>query len=129
MSYSQSIFDKREEFYERFASEFFAKDAWKKMSKYDPKISGFLCGFYTVIKARCDLDDKEASKLVFKSLKSKCSGMSSYENFKEILDENLSKTGFKSFFNKDIKISMDTFEHLYLQWELKMIDEGFVENY
>ena len=55
--------------------------------------------------------------------------MSSYENFKEILDENLSKTGFKSFFNKDIKISMDTFEHLYLQWELKMVDEGFVENY
>lgn len=50
MSFSQSIFDKKEEFYKRFASDFFTKEAWKKMSSYDPKISGFLCGFYTVIK-------------------------------------------------------------------------------
>ena len=129
MSFSQSVFDKKEEFYKRFASDFFTKEAWKKMSSYDPKISGFLCGFYTVIKTRCDLDDAETSKLVYKSLKSKCSGMPSYDKFKNVLDENMSKTGFKSFFNKDIKTSMEAFEALYLQWELKMVDEGFVENY
>ena len=48
---------------------------------------------------------------------------------RKVLDENMSKTGFKSFFNRDIKTSMEAFESLYLQWELKMVDEGFVENY
>ena len=129
MSFSQSVFDKKEEFYKRFATEFFDKSFWKKLSKYDPKISGFLCGFYTAIKTRCDLDDNETSKLVYNSLKTKCTGMPSYNEFKKVLDENMSKTGFKSFFNRDIKISMEAFETLYLEWESKMVEEGFVENY
>ena len=55
--------------------------------------------------------------------------MPSYNEFKKVLDENMSKTGFKSFFNRDIKTSMEAFETLYLEWESKMVEEGFVENY
>ena len=51
------------------------------------------------------------------------------QKVKNVLDENMSKTGFKSFFNRDIKTSMEAFESEYLKWELKMVDEGFVENY
>ena len=126
MAFIQSIYDKKEEYFERFASEFFHKDFWKQLSKNDPKISAFFCAFYTLVKSRCNLDDNEASKIVYQSLKKKCVGIPSYNNFKEALDENLNKIGSESFSNKDIETSMSAFEALYLQWEMKMANEGFI---
>ena len=130
MAFSQSIFDKKEEFYKRFALEFFDEGYWLKIQTNDnDMIDAFICAFYTTIKTRCELGDIETSEIVYKSMKAKCKKMPSYNEFKIVLDKKISKTGFTSFFNSDIKKGMKAFESLYLQWELKMLDEGYVENY
>ncbi len=129
MAFSQSIFDKKEEFYKKFAEEFFAKEFWKLVEEKNLVGCCSLCQFYKVIKMRCDLDDKETSKIVFDSLKKKCLGNINYENFKQILDENLNKyTGFRGYFG-EAKKAMNNFQALYLNWEVKMMDEGYLENY
>ena len=127
MPFEQSIYDKRNIFYKKFAEEFFAKEFWKLVEEKNLVGCCSLCQFYKVIKMRCDLDDKETSKIVFDSLKKKCLGNINYENFKEILDENLNKyTGFRGYFG-EAKKAMNYFHALYLKWEVKMMDEGYIE--
>ena len=127
MSFEQSIYDKRNEFYKKFANEFFHKDFWKKVKEQDLQDCCFLCQFYKVIKFRCDTDDNETSKIAFDSMKKKCLGSLKYEKFKEELDLNLSKhTGFKSRFGER-RDNMNNFHALYLDWELKMLNDGYIE--
>ena len=46
MAFSQSIFDKKDEFYKRFAKEFFDKNFWEKISNNEGAIfDSVLCGF------------------------------------------------------------------------------------
>ena len=127
MAFEQSIYDKRNIFYKKFANEFFHKDFWEKIKKQDLMACCFLCQFYKVIKMRCDTDDNETSKIAFDSLKKKCLGNLKYEEFKEELDLNLSKhTGFKSRFGER-RDHMNYFHTEYLDWELKMLNQGYIE--
>ena len=98
-----------------------------KIKDQDLQACCFLCQFYKIIKFRCDTDDNETSKIAFNSLKKKCLGSLKYEMFKEELDLNLYKhTGFKSHFGQT-KDLMNACHALYLDWELRMLNEGYIE--
>ena len=125
--FEQRIYEKRDSFYKKFAEEFFNDQFWKKVLDEDVPVCAMLCQFYKVIKFRCDLNDNETSKIAYESLKKKCLGETDYDDFKKILDKNLNKLGgFKSFFNSEIKTSMNAFHRLYLAWETKMVVEGYI---
>ena len=127
MSFEKSIYDKRNTYFKKFANEFFHKDFWKKVKEQDLQACCYLCQFYKVIKFRCDTDDNETSKIAFDSMKKKCLGSLKYEKFKEELDLNLSKhTGFKSRFGER-RDHMNYFHTEYLDWELKMLNQGYIE--
>ena len=129
MAFVQNVYDKRHEFFKRFGDEFFHEEFWIKVSQnQDTFFDATLCAFYSMVKARCDIDDNETSKIVFNSMKDKCKNFPSYDDFKQILDEKLDETGSNSFSDEGIEKGMKAFEMLYMQWELKMVDEGFVEN-
>ena len=129
MAFIQNVYDKRHEFFKRFGDEFFNEDFWIKLIQNQGAIfEATLCAFYTMVKARCDIGDNETSKIVFNSMKDKCKNFPSFDDFKKILDEKLNETGSSSFSNDEIEKGMKAFEMLYMQWELKMVDEGFIEN-
>tara|TARA_Y100000992_G_scaffold298033_1_gene262551 strand:+ start:977 stop:1369 length:393 start_codon:yes stop_codon:yes gene_type:complete len=130
MTFIQSIYDKKDEFFKRFGNEFFDKEFWVKLNQeQNTYFDATLCGFYNMVKARCDTDDNETSKIVYNSMKDKCKKFPSFKNFKKILDEKLNETGSSSFSNDEIEKGMKAFEMLYMQWEVKMLKEGFIENY
>ena len=127
MSFIQSIYDKRHEFYLNFANEFFTKELWEKVLDEDKNACVLLCAFYSAIKNRCNTSVKETSEIVYNSLKSKCLKDETYEDFFKILNKHNLKLGFKSnipFLNSELKKGFEAFEKMYLFYETKMQEKG-----
>ena len=127
MSFIQSIYEKRHEFYLNFANEFFTKELWEKVLDEDKNACVLLCAFYSAIKNRCNTSVKETSEIVYNSLKSKCLKDETYEDFYKILNKHNLKLGFKSnipFLNSELKKGFEAFEKMYLFYETKMQEKG-----
>ena len=127
MSFIQSIYEKRHEFYLNFANEFFTKELWGKVLQEDEKACVLLCAFYSAIKNRCNTSVKETSEIVYNSLKSKCLKDETYEDFYKILNKHNLKLGFKAnipFLNSELKKGFEAFEKMYLFYETKMQEKG-----
>ncbi len=127
MSFIQSIYEKRHEFYLNFANEFFTKELWEKVLDEDKNACVLLCAFYSAIKNRCNTSVKETSEIVYNSLKSKCLKDETYEDFYKILNKHNLKLGFKAnipFLNSELKKGFEAFEKMYLFYETKMQEKG-----
>ena len=127
MSFIQSIYEKRHEFYLNFANEFFTKELWEKVLDEDKNACVLLCAFYSAIKNRCNTSVKETSEIVYNSLKNKCLNNETYEDFYKILNKHNLKLGFKSnipFLNSELKKGFEAFEKMYLFYETKMQEKG-----
>ena len=97
MSFIPEIYEKRHEFYLNFANEFFPKDFWDKVLDDNNAACGTLCGFYTMVEARCNTSKEETYEIVFNSLKKKCLEKATFENFSQILKKQKSKFFFQAF--------------------------------
>ena len=127
MSFIQSIYNKRHEFYLNFANEFFTKELWEKVLDEDKNACVLLCAFYSAIKNRCNTSVKETSEIVYNSLKSKCLKDETYEDFYKVLNKHNLKLGFKAnipFLNSELKKGFEAFEKMYLFYETKMQEKG-----
>ena len=68
MSYIETIYLKRHEYFLNFANSFFTKEFWDQILQDHNPSCGFLSAFYTMVQARCDTSKEETSKIVFNSL-------------------------------------------------------------
>ena len=127
MSFIPEIYNNRDKYFLNFANEFFGKNFWIKVIEEDKYSCILLCGFFTIIKSRCNTSKSETSEIVYNSLKEKFSIEENYEEFSAILEKNNQSYGFKSvipFLNSDIKKVMNSFEKMYLFYETKMHEKG-----